>query len=154
MSSKFYDLADYGWWSRSDNAQPLLEGAVIALVGFRFEDVADRELDQRGGDIVFVKVSRLETELVFFIDACKSGMAGCDFMHRIDPEEMTKRFGSINERAQYILSSTSHQLKFYELRRPVRCSEVEECAAPDVPLLWRLPTACALPKTSGPPARK
>jgi len=88
MTSRFHDLADFGWWSRPD-ADPSPKGAVLRFVGFRFDSDdqrdtfveltgrhgeycrenepgtliygaglaiadADREIDQHGGDLVFV----------------------------------------------------------------------------------------------------
>ncbi|MCZ6458514.1 MAG: antibiotic biosynthesis monooxygenase [Gammaproteobacteria bacterium] len=38
MSSRYFDVADFGWWSRPETAEPTLEGAIIAILGFRFAD--------------------------------------------------------------------------------------------------------------------
>lgn len=89
MSSRYFDVPDFGWWSRPETVGPTQEGVVIAILGFRFADDhqlatylelavqhaaycwenepdtliysagiaaadADRELDLRKGDLVFV----------------------------------------------------------------------------------------------------
>lgn len=42
MSSRFYDVADYGWWTRSND--PLVQrDAIMVLAGMRFADAAQAE---------------------------------------------------------------------------------------------------------------
>ncbi len=61
-------------------------------------------------------LSSLPTELLIFVDACRSGGAGPDFVKRIQPEELAKRLHAISERTQYVLSSTSHDEDSWELK--------------------------------------
>jgi quinol monooxygenase YgiN len=42
MSSRFHDVADFGWWSRPD-ADPSPQGAVVRFVGFHFDTDDQRE---------------------------------------------------------------------------------------------------------------
>jgi len=89
MSASYYDVPEYGWWSRPAQTASSIEGAIIVVLGFRFASDAlldaylelsgehadycwehepdtliysggiaaadaDRELDLRKGDMVFV----------------------------------------------------------------------------------------------------
>ena len=89
MSARYPDVPDYGWWSRPTTAEPGQAGAIIVILGLRFDDDAkraafvelssghaaycweneldtliysggiaaadaDRELDLKTGDLVFV----------------------------------------------------------------------------------------------------
>jgi nucleoid-associated protein YgaU len=68
-----------------------------------------------------------KTELIIFIDACRSGFAGTDFAQRIKPEQFGKRVEAISPRTIYVLSSTARDLDSWEfgLKYPY------DAAAPD-----------------------
>ena len=38
MSSRYFDVADFGWWSRPETVEPTHDGAIITLLGFRFAE--------------------------------------------------------------------------------------------------------------------
>lgn len=65
-----------------------------------------------------------QTELIIFIDACRSGFAGTDFAQRIKPEQFGKRVEAISPRTIYVLSSTARDLDSWEfgLKYPYNAS--------------------------------
>lgn len=44
MTSRFHDVPDVGWWSRSDATSTSIEGAVLEFVGLRFDQPTHRDL--------------------------------------------------------------------------------------------------------------
>lgn len=59
-------------------------------------------------------ITALPTEVVLLLDTCESGRTGSDLIRGIDPSELSKRLIDINERAQYILTSSRKDAKSWE----------------------------------------
>jgi uncharacterized caspase-like protein len=88
------------------------------------------------------RITSVPTELIVMTDACRAGMIGSDLIRAIDPLELAKRLIAINERAQFIISSSRKDTKSWEhdsLKHGIFTKSALEglTSAPmDVTLLW------------------